>query len=67
MELLFHSLNRMPLLDTTRCSHCQKRMKTVMAENGRTDFRRLHCDLVGPIKTAAVKSTQGPLAAPAAD
>jgi hypothetical protein len=42
-------------------------MKTVMAENGRTDFRRLHSDLVDPIKTAAVKSAQGPLAAPAAD
>ena len=51
-------------MDTTRCSHCKKRMKAVMAENGRTEFRCLHCDLVDPIKTDAVKWAQSPLAAP---
>jgi hypothetical protein len=71
MELLFHGpidgINGRSTMDTTRCSHCKKRMKAVIAENGRTEFRCLDCDLVDPIKTDAVKWAQSPLAAPAAD
>jgi hypothetical protein len=71
MELLFHSpvdgTNERSTMDTTRCSHSKKRMKAVMAENGRTEFRCLRCDLVDPIKTDAVKWAQSPLAAPVVD
>jgi hypothetical protein len=42
----------------------QKRMRAVMAENGRTEFRWLHCDLVDPLQTDAVKWAGSPLAAP---
>jgi tRNA(Ile2) C34 agmatinyltransferase TiaS len=54
-------------MDTTRCLHCNKRMKAVLAENGRTEFRCLHCDLVDPLQTDAVKWAGSPLAAPVAD
>jgi hypothetical protein len=54
-------------MDTTRCSRCKKRMKAVIAENGRTEFRCLECDLIDPIKTDAVKWAKGPLAEPAVD
>jgi hypothetical protein len=54
-------------MDTRRCSRCKKRMKAVMAENGRTEFTCLRCDFVDPIKTDAVKWAESPLAAPAVD
>jgi hypothetical protein len=54
-------------MDTTRCSHCKKRMKAVLAENGRTEFRCLRCDLVDPLQTDAVKWAKTPLAAAVAD
>jgi hypothetical protein len=41
--------------------------KAVMAENGPTEFRRLRCDFVDPIKTDAAQWAEGPLAAPAPD
>jgi hypothetical protein len=67
MELLFQGpiegINGEVNMDTTRCSHCKKRMKAVMAENGRTEFKCLRCDRVDPLQTDG----QSPLAAPVAD
>jgi hypothetical protein len=54
-------------LDTTRCSHCKKRLKAVMAVNGRTEFKCLACDLLDPLQTDAVKWAKSPLAAPVID
>jgi hypothetical protein len=51
-------------MDTTRCSHCKKRMKAVMAENGRTEFRCRQCN---PLQTDAVKWAESPLAPAVAD
>jgi phage FluMu protein Com len=54
-------------MDATRCAHCNKRMKAVMAENGRTEFKCLKCDLLDPLQTDAVKWAESPLAASVAD
>jgi phage FluMu protein Com len=54
-------------MDATRCAHCNKRMKAVLAENGRTEIKCLKCDLVDPLRTDAVKWAEGPLAASVAD
>jgi phage FluMu protein Com len=54
-------------MDATRCAHCNKRMKAVLAENGRTEFKCLKCDLVDPLRTDAVKWAESPLAESAAD
>ena len=54
-------------MDATRCRHCNKRMKAVLAENHRTEFKCLKCDLVDPLKTDAVKWAEGPLAAQSHD
>ena len=53
-------------MDATRCPHCQKRMKVVMAPNRRTDFKCLKCDLVDPLQTDALRWAEGPLALSAA-
>ncbi len=50
-------------MDATRCSHCTKRMKAVLAANGRTEFKCLNCDLLDPLQTDAVKWAESPLAA----
>jgi tRNA(Ile2) C34 agmatinyltransferase TiaS len=42
-------------MDATRCPLCSKRMKAVIAENGRTEFKCLRCDHVDPLQTDAVK------------
>ena len=42
-------------MDATRCPRCNKRMKTVISETGRTDFKCLECDQLDPLKTDAVK------------
>jgi len=44
-----------------RCPHCNKRMKPVVEDNGRTDFKCLLCDQVDPMKTDAVKWAESPL------
>lgn len=38
-----------------RCPTCGKRMTTVLATNGRTEFRCLECDKADPLKTEAAK------------
>jgi tRNA(Ile2) C34 agmatinyltransferase TiaS len=45
-----------------RCPRCNKRMKVVMGENGRTEFKCLECDRVDPLQTDAVKWAESPLA-----
>jgi hypothetical protein len=66
MELLFHG----PIERSTGGQHgydsmlaLQKANESRHGRNGRTEFRCLHCDLVDPIKTDAVKWAQSPLAA----
>ena len=54
-------------MDPTRCPHCNKRMKVVMAANDRTELKCLKCDLVDPMQTDAVKWAQSPLAASTAN
>jgi phage FluMu protein Com len=54
-------------MDATRCAHCTKRMKAVLAENGRTEFKCLRCDLVDPLRTDAVKWAASPLATSTVD
>jgi phage FluMu protein Com len=54
-------------MDTTRCAHCNKRMKAVLAENGRTEFKCLKCDRLDPLQTDAVRWAEGPLAASAVE
>ena len=54
-------------MNAPRCAHCNKRMKAVLAENGRTEFKCLKCDLVDPLLTDAVKWAESPLAESAAD
>ena len=49
-----------------RCPQCNKRMTTVLVENGRTEFKCLECDKVDPIKTDAVKWAGGLLGTKAA-
>jgi phage FluMu protein Com len=49
-------------MDPARCSHCNKKMKAVLAENGRTEFKCLKCDLLDPLQTDAVKWAESPLA-----
>ena len=46
-----------------RCPHCNKRMKTVLGESGRTEFQCLECDKVDPLKTDAAKWAESPLSA----
>jgi CheY-like chemotaxis protein len=36
----------------------QKRLKAVMAVNGRTEFKCLDCDLLDPLQTGALKSAK---------
>ena len=50
-------------MDATRCPHCTKRMKAVIGNSGRTEFKCLRCDHVDPLQTDALKWTEGPLAA----
>jgi hypothetical protein len=47
-----------------RCQHCNKRMKTVLGANGRTEFQCLDCDKTDPLQTDAVnvKWAESPLA-----
>jgi tRNA(Ile2) C34 agmatinyltransferase TiaS len=47
-----------------RCPRCNKRMKAVLARNGRTDFQCLQCDNVDPLQTDALKWADSPLAGP---
>jgi len=54
-------------LDTTRCSHCKKRLKAVMAVNGRTEFKCLDCYLIDPLQTDDVKWAESLLSAPVID
>jgi len=54
-------------MDASRCPYCTKRMKVVIAENGRTDFKCLKCDHLDPLQTDAVKWAEGPLAASMAE
>lgn len=49
-----------------RCPQCNKRMITVLGENGRTEFKCLECDKVDPLQTDAVKWAQSSLATKAA-
>jgi hypothetical protein len=49
-------------MDATRCPHCTKRMKAVIANNGRTEFKCLKCDQIDPLLTDAVKWSESPLA-----
>jgi tRNA(Ile2) C34 agmatinyltransferase TiaS len=51
-------------MDTTRCPHCNKRMKVVATPDGRTGFQCLSCDEVDPFKADAVKRAASPLATP---
>jgi hypothetical protein len=44
-----------------------KRLKAVMAVNGRTEFKCLDCDLLDPLQTDAVKWAKSRLAAPVID
>jgi len=48
-----------------RCPHCNKRMKTILGETGRTEFQCLQCDQVDP-QTDAVKWVESPVANKAA-
>jgi hypothetical protein len=45
-----------------RCPHCNKPMKVVLGENGRTEFKCLECDKVDPLETDAAKWAESPLA-----
>jgi phage FluMu protein Com len=45
-----------------RCPHCNKRMKTVLGDNGRTEFKCLRCDDVDPLQTDAARWAESPLA-----
>jgi hypothetical protein len=54
-------------MDATRCPHCNERMKAAIAENGRTEFKCLTCDLIDPLQAGAVKWAASPLATPMAD
>jgi tRNA(Ile2) C34 agmatinyltransferase TiaS len=47
-----------------RCPRCNKRMKTVLGSNGRTEFQCLECDKVDPLKTDAARWAESALAAP---
>jgi phage FluMu protein Com len=49
-----------------RCPQCNKRMKTVLGETGRTEFKCPECDMVDPLRTDGVKWTESPLASKAA-
>jgi hypothetical protein len=49
-------------MDATCCPKCAKRMKVVLTDNGRTDFKCLVCDLLDPLETDAVKWAESPLA-----
>jgi len=44
-----------------RCPQCKKRMKAVIGETGRTEFKCLECDELDPLKTDAVKWAESPL------
>jgi tRNA(Ile2) C34 agmatinyltransferase TiaS len=55
------------MMDASRCPHCTKRMKAVIAENGRTDFKCLRCDELDPLQTDAAEWAKGPLAASMGD
>jgi phage FluMu protein Com len=54
-------------MDATRCTHCNKRMKAVLGEDGRTEFKCLQCDLLDPLQTDAVKWAESPLATSTVD
>jgi hypothetical protein len=69
-ELLFHwpvdgPIGRQPWIDSI--ARLQKRLKAVMAANGRSEFKCLDCDLLDPLQTDAVKWAKSPLAAPVID
>lgn len=49
-----------------RCPQCNKRMKAVLGETGRTEFKCLECDRVDPLQTDAVKWAESPLSTRAA-
>jgi len=53
-------------MDLTRCPRCNKQMKVVIAESGRTDFRCPKCYEVDPLKTDAVKWAKSSLTTEAA-
>jgi tRNA(Ile2) C34 agmatinyltransferase TiaS len=47
-----------------KCPHCNKRMKTILGPDGRTDFRCLACDKVDPLETDAVQRADSPRVGP---
>jgi tRNA(Ile2) C34 agmatinyltransferase TiaS len=48
------------------CPRCKKRMKPVLGQDGRTDFKCLVCDEVDPLETDAVRWADSPLGGKAA-
>jgi len=49
-----------------RCPHCNERMKIVLGEGGRTEFRCLECDKVDPLELEAAKWAENSLSTTAA-
>jgi hypothetical protein len=47
-----------------RCPHCHRRMKIVLGQTDRTEFRCLECDKVDPLETDALKWANSPLSTP---
>jgi hypothetical protein len=48
-------------MDPTRCPHCDKRMKPVVTDDGRTGLECLKCDAVKPRQTDAARWTESPV------
>jgi len=48
------------------CPRCHTRMKTVLGESGRTEFKSFDCAKVDPLQTDAAKWAESPLSTKAA-
>src|SRR5271169_6435867 len=49
------------MMDPTRCPHCNRRLKAVVTDDGRTGLECLKCDAAKPLQTDATRWTESPV------